>query len=81
MKPYVVDIEEHYHRGIIVYANSPSEAEEYANELCDCGDVDMERNCYLGRDVNAYPASEKELEIYDKYEAGDDDEDEAGENV
>ena len=73
MKPYVVDIEEHYHRGVIVYANCASEAEELANELCDCGDIDLERNCYAGRDVNAYPANENDLEIYDVYEADEDD--------
>ena len=67
-KPYVVDIEEHFHRGVIIYAKSVAEAEEIAKSLCDSGDIDMGRNCYAGRDTNAYAASDEDLEIYDIYD-------------
>ncbi len=67
MKAFVVDIEEHYHRGVIIYAESATEAEEIANALCDDGTIDLERNCYAGRDVNAYEANLEDLDIYDIY--------------
>ncbi len=68
MRPYVVEIEEHYHRGVVIYAESPEEAERIAEELCDDGTIDLERNCYAGRDTNAYEAANEDLDIYDVYE-------------
>lgn len=48
-KAYVIEIEESYHRTVIVYAQSDEEAENIADSLCDSGDIDLERNCYAGR--------------------------------
>lgn len=49
LRRYVVEIEEKYHKTVAVYASDAVRAEEIAGGLCDCGEIDMERNTYAGR--------------------------------
>lgn len=46
---YVVEIEEKYHKTVVVYARDIARAEEIADGLCDRGEIDMEKNTYAGR--------------------------------
>lgn len=69
MKPYVVEITERYRKHVVVYAEDEGQAEEFAWQLCDCGDIDMERNCYAGRVMSTCRANADDLETYDVYRA------------
>lgn len=61
-KPYVIEIEESYHRTVIVYAESAQEAEKAADALCDSEEIDLGRNCYAGRACRSSgPASAEDL--------------------
>lgn len=72
LKPYIVEIEETFRRKVIIWAKDTGDAAALAEELCDSGDIDMERNCYDGRiAVTSGIADEDELDEYDQY--GDDD--------
>ena len=51
-KPFLVHITESYHRSVIVWAKNPSAAMSDADTLCDAGEIDFERNCYAGREIN-----------------------------
>ena len=59
-KPFTVEIEESYHKTVVIYAEDDLEAEEIAHQLCDNGEIDMERNCYAGRACNSSGESSKE---------------------
>lgn len=61
-KAFVVEIEESYHRTVIVYAESAEEAENIAGALCDSEEIDLGRNCYAGRACRSSgPASAEDL--------------------
>lgn len=68
LQPYIVEIEEHYHRGVIVWAESEAQAEEAANNLHESGDIDLSRNCYTGSETNVTGRAKKEdLYIYTQF--------------
>lgn len=68
-KPYIVCIQEHYHKSVVVWAEDEGKAAAIADSLCDCGEIDLERNCYAGRDVDVQGvAGEDDLHEFDKYE-------------
>ena len=68
-KPYVVEIEERFHKSIIVYAKSNTEAEVIAERLCENGIVDLERNCYAGRTCESLGHADKnDLSVLDVYD-------------
>ncbi len=67
-KPYVVDIQEHYHRSVVVWAENEKQAACTVDSLCDCGEIDLERNCYAGRDVDVQGVAEKSsLAMFGQY--------------
>lgn len=51
---YKVEISETYRKEVIVYAKNIGRAEELADQLCDSGEIDMDKNCYGGRDFSTY---------------------------
>ena len=53
LQRYEVNIRETYSKTVAVYASNVQQAEETANTLCDSGEIDLSRNCYSGRDINA----------------------------
>lgn len=67
-KPYIVYIQEHYHRSVVVWAENKEQAACAADSLCDCGEVELERSCYAGRDVDVQGvAEESSLSMFDQY--------------
>lgn len=72
-KPFTVEIEESYHKTVVIYAEDDAEAEEIAHQLCDEGEIDMGRNCYAGRVCNSSgEASEEDKKNYYVYHIADD---------
>jgi len=70
-KPYIVLVQEYYHKNIIVWADDKCQAADIAERLCDSGKIEMERNCYVGQDVDVGDiVSEEFLHEYDQYEEG-----------
>lgn len=68
LKPYVVEIEEVFRRKVIVWAENTGDAAARAEELCDSGDIDMDRNCFGGRiAVTSGVADDEDLKILDRY--------------
>ena len=52
LQRYEIEITEKYRRHVVIYAKNVARAEDIAEELCDCGEIDMDRNCYEGRTLN-----------------------------
>lgn len=77
-RPYVVTFTITYRNSILVYANSPSEAEDFASELYNSGEFDPENNGYDGCDIEASPATPEQIEDfkYDTFDASEPDENE-----
>lgn len=68
-KPYIICIQEHYHKGVVVWAEDENAAASIANSLCDSGEIDLERNCYVGRDVDIQGTASKDtLKDFDEYD-------------
>jgi len=51
-KYFTVEIEESYHRTVVILADDEADAEAKADALCNSGEIDLERNCYAGRSVS-----------------------------
>lgn len=51
--PYLVEIEEHYKRTVVVWAESEEEANAAAEELYESGDIDLSRNSFVGLEIGA----------------------------
>jgi len=68
--PYKVRIVETYSRTVVVWAESADEAVYRADGMCDSGEIDMERNCYDGREITgegmASASDLKELYVFNK---------------
>ena len=68
LKPYIVEIEEVFRRKVIIWETDTGSAAARAEELCDSGEINMERNCYDGRiAVTSGVADENELCKYEQY--------------
>lgn len=68
LKPYIVEIEEVFRRKVIIWAENTGDAAARAEELCDSGDIDMNRNCFDGRmAVISGIANDDEFDVLDKY--------------
>lgn len=68
LKPYIVEIEEVFRRRVIVWAENTGDAAARAEELCDSGDIDMDRNCFDGRmAVTSGIADDNEMDNLDQY--------------
>ncbi len=38
------------------------------DDLCDCGEIELERNCYAGRDIDVQGVAEdSSLDMFDQY--------------
>lgn len=69
-KPYIVYIQEHYHKSVVVWAEDMAKALDAAESLCDSGAIDLERNTYAGRQLASDGfAKESALGGFDQYEA------------
>lgn len=68
--PYKVRIVETYSRTVVVWARTGGEALDVADSMCDSGEIDMERNCYDGREITvegiAGESDMKDLYVYNE---------------
>lgn len=51
-KAFLVEIEESYHKTVVVFADSEENAEEIADKLCNSHDIELGSEQYAGRNVS-----------------------------
>lgn len=60
-KPYVVTFTVTYRNRILVNAESPEDAEDFASDLYEGGDYDPERNGYAGCNLDVMDAGADDI--------------------
>ncbi len=66
--PFVVEIEERYHRMVVIYAENPDEAFETAEELCNKDNIKFSAQHFAGRDCSVIgEANDADLRGYEHF--------------
>lgn len=67
-EPYLIEVVETFRKTVICWAEDNYEAQEIAEELCNRGDIDVERNGFDGREtICKGKAPVSETDRYDNY--------------
>lgn len=68
-KPFVVEIEERYHRTVVIYAEDSDEAFETAENLCNKDDIEFRVDHFAGRSCEVVgQANEADIRGYENFD-------------